>query len=94
MKYYLKCIIDNYILSIGSTNIKPLNSEISKEEHDTLLDIFNFKPKAPEGYEYKLKTDLTWELVELPPQPEPDEDEATEIDYKNALLDLGVEFDD
>ena len=49
------------------------------------------KPCAPDGYTYKLRADtLEWELVELPPEPDPGEDEATAEDYEAALQELGV----
>lgn len=51
-------------------------------------EILAGKPQAPEGYEYRLKEDYTWELFELP-TPEPEPEEATEDDYKSALNALG-----
>ena len=51
------------------------------------------KPIAESGFDYRLKEDLTWELFELPVSEEtPEDTEATEADYINALEDLGVNF--
>jgi hypothetical protein len=57
--------------------------EISDAEYNELLFIIHSKPTDPEGYVYMLLADtLEWELVELPPEPEPDEPGAEEIiDY-------------
>lgn len=83
MKYF-KNIKDNYIaaLSTGSGG-----EEITQEEYEHILSLVHSCPKAEEGYQYRLKTDLTWELVELPPE---DDSEATEADYIAALGELGV----
>lgn len=78
MKYF-KNIQDNYIaaLSTGSGNEK-----ITQEEYEHILSLVRSCPKADTGYQYRLKTDLTWELVELPPEdtdPEISESEALDI---------------
>lgn len=90
MKYY-KTIENNYIIGIEFGKYGKL--EITKDEYDTIAKTIKNRPNAPDGSTYKLKTDLTWELVEIPPQPET-EAEATEQDYQNALFDLGVESND
>lgn len=81
----VKMLKDNYIVSVGelqgtisSENIV----EITAEEKNTLVSLFNSKPVAPEGWDYKLRnSDLVWALVELPhdPDPELDDSEALEI---------------
>jgi hypothetical protein len=48
---------------------------------------------APDGYYYRLTTDLKWELYELPIVKEETDNTATVEDYQNALTELGVEFD-
>ena len=85
---YYKIIDNGFIAMIG----EKINGEsITKQEYDSLLSIIHNVPSAPIGYTYKLKSDtLTWELVELPPIDDTDED-ATESDYIDALNDLGVE---
>lgn len=89
MRYY-KIIEDGYVLSIGTGSG---GSEITKEEYDNLLSVIRSAPIAESGYQYRLKADLTWELVELPPEPEYDP-EATEVDYLEALAELGVTLDE
>lgn len=78
MRYY-KMIIDGYLVSIGNGSG---GTEITETEYNNLLSVIHNKPTAPEGYDYRLKADLTWELYELPPMPEDDElsaEEALEI---------------
>lgn len=62
-------IIDGYIVAVEKKDIN----------YQDLLELIRNKPADPDGYQYKLRdTDLQWELVELPPEPEPDAD-AQEI---------------
>lgn len=89
MKY---CIMteNGYIDFIGTDTG---GVEISREEYETILRVIDNRPEAETGYTYKLRTDLTWELCEVPPMPEEDL-EATEEDYLAALTELGVTFHD
>ena len=86
MRYY-KIIEDGYVLSIGTGSG---GSEITKEEYEDIISVIRSAPTAEVGYGYRLKTDLTWELYELPPVEEV-EQEATMEDYAAALRDMGVE---
>lgn len=86
MRYY-KIIENGYIPAIGTG---PGGEEISAEEYNSIMALIQSKPAAEDGYDYKLKKDLTWELYELPPVEEVDE-EATAEDYIAALVELGVE---
>lgn len=85
MRYY-KNIEDGYISCIG-TGLDGV--EISAEEYAEIMAIIQSKSEAETGYDYRLKEDMTWELVEVP-EPEPVEEEATEADYQAALAELGV----
>lgn len=85
MRYY-KNIEDAYIPSIG-TGVG--GEEITQEEHENILSVIRNRPIAETGYAYRLRTDLTWELVEAPVVEE--DAEATEADYLEALAELGVE---
>lgn len=78
MRYY-KTIADGYILQIG-TNTS--GTEITEEEYNEIYAVIKAMPKAPDGYGYKLRTDLTWEEYQIEPQPyEPtDEDKAEGYD--------------
>ena len=79
----VKMLKGNYIVSVGElqgTITSENTVEITAEEKNTLVDLFNSKPVAPEGYDYKLRnSDFVWELVELPPNSD------SELDYSEAL---------
>ena len=84
MRYY-KIIEDGYVLSIGTGSG---GSEITKEEYEDIISVIRSAPTAESGYQYRLKADLTWELVELPPVSEDEEisaDEALKIILGGAI---------
>lgn len=56
----------------------------SETNADAVEDILCHQPPAPEGFVYCLKTDLTWELCELPPELE-HSDEVTPEDLLKEL---------
>ena len=70
MRYY-KMIIDGYLVAVGSGSG---GTEIAEADYNNLLEIIRNKPIAESGYDYRLKSDLTWELCELPPMPIEDEE--------------------
>lgn len=79
MEKYYKNIDGDHITAIG-TGIGDV--EITKEEYENILAVVHERPIPEAGYDYKLKTDLTWELVEAPVEPVDDEisaDEALDI---------------
>ena len=63
MEKYYKNIEGEYITAIG-TGIGDV--EITQEEYENILSIIRDRPTPEAGYTYKLRTDLTWELVEVP----------------------------
>lgn len=78
MKTYYKNIDGDFITGIG-TGLGDV--EITQEEYETILAVVRGRPIPESGYDYRLKTDLTWELVEAP-APVDDEisaDEALDI---------------
>ena len=82
MRYY-KQIQDNYILAIGTGYG---NDEISEQEYNEIMFIIRACPNE-KGKGYRLKTDLTWEEYDLPPVPEPsDDDEISTDEALNILL--------
>ena len=85
---YQKNTENGYIVSI----VKGVSvGNITEAEYQAIMDIIRNKPTAEQGYDYRLREDLTWELYQLPePEPEADE-EATEADYLASLAELGVE---
>lgn len=68
---FYKYINDNFIIGIG-TGFG--GEEISEQEYNAILEKINNRPKAPEGYSYRLTTSLEWELCEVP-KTEPTADE-------------------
>lgn len=65
---YQKYVENGYIVSI----VKGVsNGNISEEEYNTILDAIRNKPTAAEGFDYRLKSDLSLELYELPIVEEP-----------------------
>lgn len=86
MEKYFKLIEDDYIVLIGTGGG---DTEIDRAEYEHILSVIHNRPVAEDGYTYKLRTDLTWELCENPPVAEEDI-EATEEDYLSALAKLGV----
>ena len=82
MRYY-KLIENGYFLGVGIGNG---GTEITKEEHDQLLEVIKNHPVGEGNCGYCLKADLTWEKCEMLPV----EEVATEEDYQTALESLGV----
>lgn len=76
---YKKVIANGYILGVGEV---ALGGNIEENEFNALTELFHSVPKAPDGYQYRLRADnLEWELVELP-EPQDEElsaDEALDI---------------
>lgn len=62
MRHYKK-IVGDHILSIGTG---AGGEEITQEEYENVLSVIRSAPTAEDGYQYRLKMDLTWELVEAP----------------------------
>lgn len=78
MKFFINFDGD-YIFSIGQC---VGDEEITQEEYENILAVISNCPKAYHGFTYKLRKDLTWELVEAPVEPVDDEisaDEALDI---------------
>lgn len=83
---YVKIIINGYIIAIAKNGI---GVEITSEEYNNLLEVLRNKPTPESGFDYRLNTDLTWELYELLPVIEPED--ATDADYIESLAELGVQ---
>lgn len=81
-------ISDGYILSV---QIGGGGTPITDEEYDAIIEAINNCPEAPGGYSYRLKADLTWELYELPPEPEPDPNaEISDMEALSIILGGGA----
>lgn len=62
MRYY-KIVNNVYILAVGTGNGY---IEITETEYNAILTEISNMPVVNQGYECKLKEDLTWELCEIP----------------------------
>jgi hypothetical protein len=62
MRHY-KIIENGYLTAIGKGYD---GIEITEAEYNELLELIRNRPTADAGYDYLLKEDLTWELVEVP----------------------------
>lgn len=65
MNKYYKNIDGGYIAAIGTG---AGDVEITKEEYESILSVIRSRPIPEPGYDYRLREDLTWELVEVPPR--------------------------
>ena len=80
---YFKALSDGYIYAIGTGSG---GIEITEAEYNEIMAIIQNRPIA-EGKGYMLKADLTWEEYDLPPVPEPsDDDEISTDEALNILL--------
>lgn len=71
MTEYYKIVDDGYIVGFGTAGNDECTA-IAEQEYTQIRAVFADKPTPPEGYDYLLKSDLTWELVE---EEEPDLDD-------------------
>lgn len=67
---YYKKVEDGFVVSYG----RGLSGEIiTEQEYEAIKKTASTILTPPSGYTYKLRADtLEWELVELPPMPEPE----------------------
>lgn len=85
---FYKNITNGYIMSVSVGNG---DVPITEAEYHAILNTIPTTPPIVPGYTYMLRADtLEWELVEIPPEPEPGDEEANEEDYIQVLDDLGV----
>ena len=83
MRYFVQYGKKNHIIAIGTG---AGGTEITKVEYDKIMAIIQKRPSA-DGKGYRLKTDLAWEAYDLPPEPEPsDEDELSDAEALSILL--------
>ena len=83
---YNKQTSNNYILAIGTGYG---GTEITEAEYNEIMAIIQNHPTA-EGKGYRLKADLTWEEYDLPPVPEPSDDDEISTDEALDII-LGGE---
>lgn len=68
---YFKNIEGDYIVSISTGSGA---KEITQEEYDNIMSVIRSRPTPEVGFDYKLRTDLTWETVEVEVIPEDDKE--------------------
>ena len=74
---YTRKTENGYIISL-STDDAPSGGNITKDEYNGLMELYRSKPKAPAGYDYRLKETLEWELYEVPKPEAPEGSGYTE----------------
>ena len=73
MTEFYKVIDNGHIVGVGTNGNNNVDAVTETEYNELLTIIKNAPTDAPSGYAYKLNaTTLEWELVELPPAPEPE----------------------
>ena len=84
---YSKIVIDGYIVGLGAQECcSKIDGDITEAEYNSIMAVIQNRPQA-DGKGYRLKTALTWEEYDLPPEPEPsDEDELSDAEALNILL--------
>lgn len=75
---YYKNVADGYITAI-STGTGQI--EITQDEYEYILTAIQSRPTPEPGFDYRLREDMSWELVERPidEDPELSEQEAMDI---------------
>lgn len=79
---YNKYISGDEIIAIG---MGAGGVEITETEYNKIMSIIRNRPAA-EGKGYRLKTDLTWEAYDLPPEPEPSDDEISDGEALSIIM--------
>lgn len=79
---FYKDVQNGYIVAVGTGET---GEEITEEEYNTIRAAMAEKPVAPDGYDYKLKDDLTWEQYELP-VIDPLEEEIDDAEAYSIIL--------
>ena len=76
---------NGYVQRVEASNCGS-GQKITEAEYNAILAVIRNRPAA-EGKGYRLKTDLTWEAYDLPPEPEPsDADELSDAQALNMIL--------
>lgn len=82
MRFY-KQTSNHYIIAVGTG---AGGTKIAETEYNDIIAIIQNRPAA-DSKGYLLKTDLTWEAYDLPPEPAPsDADELSDAEALNVIL--------
>lgn len=77
MRAFYKIVNGQNMIDGFGTNGPDTVAEITEAEYGELQAMFTNRPTAPAGYAYLLQDNpREWVLVELPPDPDPDVDDA------------------
>lgn len=87
---YYKMTNNTYITAIGTG---PGGTEITEAEYNEILAIIRNRPQA-EGKGYRLKTDLTWEEYDLPPEEIVEEEPTAEEKYEALVTALSEVYEE
>lgn len=82
MVAHFKNVLGGYITTAQKMIVPDgmsITGNITEDEYNEILSTIWQRPTPPEGFDYRLKEDLTWELCELPPIPEPEEPSYEEL---------------
>lgn len=77
-----KVIKDGYVLVVG---MGYGGIEITTDEYNGIIAAMQNRPAPPEGYDYRLREDLTWEEYELP-HIDPAEEEISDSEALAIIL--------
>lgn len=76
---------NGYILRVEASNFAS-GQQITEDKYNEIMETIRNRP-VTDGKGYRLKTDLTWEEYDLPPEHEPsDDDEISTDEALNILL--------
>ena len=87
MRYY-KIIDGEYIIAIGTGAAGGV--EISETEYNDIMEVILARPNE-DGKEYKLRTDITWEVFDAPDLEEDPSDEVSYAEIISALEEVLAE---
>ena len=91
MRYY-KSVADGYVCAVEQRESPAISKEITEAEYNEILTMLRNRPTAPEGYGYRLTESLEWELYELPPAEEIEEDpELSDGEVLSIIVNGGTE---
>lgn len=80
MTDFYKVVSDGYIIGFGTNGGNDV-TRITEAEYEQLQAVFAERPTPPAGYDYLLQDDpLGWVLVEMPPDPDEDIDDAEALE--------------
>lgn len=84
MTAYYKHVSDGYVANLQTISNASAEGNITEREYNAILDLIRSTPSAPEGYVYRLREDLEWELCEVAEIP----DEPCEVYSEDALMEM------